>query len=242
MGFSSEPIFILDRAEIPCEPGIYLLYDENKIVYVGQSTCNIKNRIINEHQRNKRFTGMAWVACDLDSLDGLERLLIKIFRPRFNKAHNPRWFDFRRQEQDYQIRLKQWGIQDYKSSLEYRNLAAKAEEKEIENQALRDEVWELHNFYSECEKQTIPIPYIGGVIHLDGKKVKLQCCHKAHLNIGERPLSNEELRTSQSLPLLINSPFHIQWPSETTTAPSSEVDSKKNSGILQSIKALFRHN
>ena len=64
--------------------GVYFLIDEDKVVYVGQST-NVYSRITTHY--DKKFNRFAYIPCDSKSLDGLESLYIHVFRPLFNAEH-----------------------------------------------------------------------------------------------------------------------------------------------------------
>lgn len=69
--------------------GVYLLYHEGVVVYVGQS-CNVLCRV-GEHLSDrpaKKFDAVAMVACTNQSREWLERLYIEKFKPRYNG--NPR--------------------------------------------------------------------------------------------------------------------------------------------------------
>lgn len=64
--------------------GVYLLFDNDAVVYVGQS-CSVLRRI-GEHlsDRTKVFDSVALVPCSTDSRLWLERLYIERLRPRYN--------------------------------------------------------------------------------------------------------------------------------------------------------------
>jgi hypothetical protein len=61
--------------------GVYFLINDDKIIYVGQST-NVYARITAHH--DKAFNSFAFIPCDSKVLDGLESLYIHIFRPPLN--------------------------------------------------------------------------------------------------------------------------------------------------------------
>jgi hypothetical protein len=61
--------------------GVYFLINDDKIIYVGQST-NVYARITSHH--DKTFNSFAFIPCEPKVLDGLESLYIHIFRPPLN--------------------------------------------------------------------------------------------------------------------------------------------------------------
>lgn len=72
------------RAQDTC--GVYFLIRDDKIVYVGQS-LDVAARVVS-HRRdaNKRFNRAAWVECEPDRLDEVERFWIRALRPEHNRA------------------------------------------------------------------------------------------------------------------------------------------------------------
>jgi len=75
-----------------CVRGIYILYRGSDVVYVGMSTDNCMKRICDHYREaTKQFDTFS-----IESHENLsdaqllakERLLIKKYRPCFNKAHN----------------------------------------------------------------------------------------------------------------------------------------------------------
>ena len=67
-------------------PCIYFLYDEDKIIYIGQSITPYSR--IAAHNKDKNFSSVRLFACRKDRLDYWERVLIKRYTPKLNKAHN----------------------------------------------------------------------------------------------------------------------------------------------------------
>lgn len=67
--------------------GVYILYENNIIVYIGQST-NIVQRV-NKHRSDNRFCFdkvlVHW--CTSDELDTLEFKYINQHRPKFNRTN-----------------------------------------------------------------------------------------------------------------------------------------------------------
>lgn len=81
------------RKVLPEDGGIYLIYDEIGLVYIGV-TNNLRHRLHTHHHR-PTFDGLirahvAYVLMD-DSIERvrLERMLIRQHRPRLNRVGNP---------------------------------------------------------------------------------------------------------------------------------------------------------
>jgi hypothetical protein len=73
----------LDRVITPkFVVGIYFLYDNNELVYIGKST-NIHIRI-NTHRKNKQFDSYSILKCCEDDLKIYERILINKYLPKYN--------------------------------------------------------------------------------------------------------------------------------------------------------------
>ena len=80
--------------------GVYLLYRDGVVVYVGQSKCMLVR--IYTHRSFARRRVPAWmpirgvvfdrvevIPCHPDRVDALERGLIELYKPVCNKQHNP---------------------------------------------------------------------------------------------------------------------------------------------------------
>lgn len=67
---------------IPEIPGIYALFDEDSLVYIG-STKNLRRRI-SDHLRMSPKRTFRFASCRKDRLQ-TEAVLISQFRPRFNR-------------------------------------------------------------------------------------------------------------------------------------------------------------
>jgi hypothetical protein len=67
-------------------PSIYLLFEDDKVVYVGQS-INPYERLV-QHLRSKRFTHIRIMSCNQRRLRYWEDKLIKAYRPFYNVALN----------------------------------------------------------------------------------------------------------------------------------------------------------
>jgi len=68
--------------------GVYLLWNIDELVYVGQSK-NGTSRIIN-HKKDKFFSRYTWIEVPLDLLNDIERFYIKKYKPRYNIS-NPKF-------------------------------------------------------------------------------------------------------------------------------------------------------
>jgi len=70
-------------------PGIYFLIRDGEIVYVGQSTCNILERIVS-HLRNKDFDSFTVIHMTSDvDLNAVEAAYVYALRPEYNKSMPP---------------------------------------------------------------------------------------------------------------------------------------------------------
>lgn len=67
-------------------PSIYLLFEDDEVVYVGQS-INPYERLV-QHLRSKRFTHIRIMSCNQRRLRYWEEKLIKAYRPFYNVALN----------------------------------------------------------------------------------------------------------------------------------------------------------
>lgn len=66
----------------PIMTGIYFLISDGRIVYVGQS-WNIIVRVAS-HATTKRFDSWAWIPCDREGLNSLERAYLNALLPEYN--------------------------------------------------------------------------------------------------------------------------------------------------------------
>lgn len=66
--------------------GIYFLWDNNSLIYIGQST-DIHKRIY-EHRKDKSFTHYSYVKSNVKSLNKLEKQYIQAYSPILNKVFN----------------------------------------------------------------------------------------------------------------------------------------------------------
>lgn len=81
--------------------GVYLLYRDGAVVYVGQSKCMLVRIYIHRNLARKRlpdwllpirgivFDRVEVIPCHPDRIDNLERGLIALHTPVYNRAHNP---------------------------------------------------------------------------------------------------------------------------------------------------------
>lgn len=76
-----------ERGVLPKCPGIYLVTEDGRVVYVGQSV-NVKRRFIHHHRRIEfaelNDPKVYWKACELKELQKTEQDFIKKFSPRLN--------------------------------------------------------------------------------------------------------------------------------------------------------------
>ena len=66
--------------------GIYFLYKNEQLVYIGQST-DILLRIRN-HFKEKDFDNYSYFECEISKLNQVERLFIEKYTPLLNKCLN----------------------------------------------------------------------------------------------------------------------------------------------------------
>ena len=75
------------------ELGVYFLWDENEIVYIGQTSYSVEGRLA-AHKADKKFDGYTFIPIiESIDLDLLEAEYIFQFSPRYNRAlpTNPRY-------------------------------------------------------------------------------------------------------------------------------------------------------
>lgn len=73
-----------DVKNIPESPGVYIIYQANRLLYIGQSV-NLKKRLSNHHRKKHiedRRTLIKIIICD--NHKELETLLIRELNPRLN--------------------------------------------------------------------------------------------------------------------------------------------------------------
>lgn len=75
------------QANVPHAPGVYLVYADERLLYVGKTT-DLRYRWCGHHRarelRSLGATELRWVSLPLASLTWAERLLIKTLQPRLN--------------------------------------------------------------------------------------------------------------------------------------------------------------
>lgn len=80
--------------------GVYILSRENVIVYIGQSKCMLARIAAHRSLARRRvpswlpirgvvFDRVEVIPCHPDRVDALERGLIELHAPVYNKSHNP---------------------------------------------------------------------------------------------------------------------------------------------------------
>jgi len=65
---------------------IYFIFYKNELIYIGQ-TVNIRRRIGEFH--SFKFDWVRFIECDREKLLTNEARLIRFFKPKCNKLHNP---------------------------------------------------------------------------------------------------------------------------------------------------------
>lgn len=77
-------IFNLERKSIPLVKGVYFLFKDGELVYIGQS-CNIYSRLA-VHLADKNFDQFSFIEVR-NSAERIkkEKYLIQKFKPRYNK-------------------------------------------------------------------------------------------------------------------------------------------------------------
>ena len=86
-------ILPIERHQLPM-PGIYFLWLENNLQYVGQSSNLLKR--IGEHIASKAFDSYSFIECDVSELERIEieKAYIKQYSPPLNCTHSaPRSID-----------------------------------------------------------------------------------------------------------------------------------------------------
>ena len=81
---SSLPIFANENIKINKVRGVYFLFDDDELVYIGQSE-NILSRIAS-HLNDKRFDSYNFIECQYGNLDALEAKYILKYNPKYNKT------------------------------------------------------------------------------------------------------------------------------------------------------------
>ena len=66
--------------------GIYFLFKDDELVYIGQSTCVYQR--IETHRGDKDFDRACYFPCPEGELTDIETVLIQGFAPRYNKTYN----------------------------------------------------------------------------------------------------------------------------------------------------------
>ena len=79
-----------DRRYLPKESGIYFVFDDICLIYIGQAV-NIHRRWGSRHHRLEqssffRNARISWELCKADTLNGLERFYIEELKPLLNSS------------------------------------------------------------------------------------------------------------------------------------------------------------
>lgn len=73
------------RKKLKCSPGIYFLFDEDEVVYVGQGMFP-ENRIKSHLSSEKIFDSYFVIRCDKKDLNQLEAKYILKYCPKYNQV------------------------------------------------------------------------------------------------------------------------------------------------------------
>lgn len=71
--------------------GVYFLFDDEELVYIGRSQDIAKR--LDQHQHSKKFDHYSFIECDGDERDELEADLIRLHKPKYNAC----WLSGRQQ-------------------------------------------------------------------------------------------------------------------------------------------------
>ena len=84
-----------DRNQLPKEPGIYFIYTNGELQYVGRSKSLYSRLFSSSHHHNQEFsnskTVIAWIVVPLEILNRLEQDLIATLEPPLNKVGKPNY-------------------------------------------------------------------------------------------------------------------------------------------------------
>lgn len=89
MNNSKAAINMLPKSCDPSAPYVYLLWDRDEVVYVGQ-TFDIKTRI-QAHLKDKDFNQISIIECTKEEIDEVENHNITTLKPKYNKKDNPNY-------------------------------------------------------------------------------------------------------------------------------------------------------
>lgn len=79
-----------NRIEIKALVGIYFLFKDEELVYIGQST-NINKRV-HDHIIDKKFNTYTYIQFPKFKLDEMEKKFIRIYSPKYNIIHKGKIF------------------------------------------------------------------------------------------------------------------------------------------------------
>lgn len=89
IGVSKSPIIaseiLANRIAAQNVPGIYILFDGDMVVYVGQSR-NVLSRLASHASKGRAFTSYYVIPCLVENLDRMERHYIDALSPPGNKS------------------------------------------------------------------------------------------------------------------------------------------------------------
>lgn len=171
-------IFSIERLkEIAREPGIYYLLDGERLTYIGHSRIGIQNRVRCHLNAGRRFSHVSYALLDekltLAAMRSIERALIQYWRPPENKR-----FKLAVPKRSPETPPPDFITQQNKKLHEQiAALEAKVFLLERQREASR-RLEKLANKLKKQKKAPRPpqtlFPYLGGVLHLEGKTIYLQ--------------------------------------------------------------------
>lgn len=88
-GYSADEI-LSNRIRHHNTCGVYILFTDDKVTYVGQSK-NVLSRIAAHSIKGRVFTSYFVIPCLQDELDKLEQHYIKLLEPPENRTVNPKY-------------------------------------------------------------------------------------------------------------------------------------------------------
>jgi hypothetical protein len=80
---TASPVANKSDSELPASSGVYFVWREGVVVYVGQSIC-LANRTVLSHERIEKDDIIGWVEVERESLNFAESYYIALCKPRLN--------------------------------------------------------------------------------------------------------------------------------------------------------------
>lgn len=79
-----EGIYSISKEVFPFLIGVYFLFYNNEIVYVGKTTNGLSR--VYSHIKTKKFNRYSFILCDISKLNSTEEQYIIKYRPKYNKT------------------------------------------------------------------------------------------------------------------------------------------------------------